>query len=105
MGVAINCSRWFTMTMVTMAMGTGTGTGTGTDTGTDTMTAPMLTWNVSLATSAMGQAKRGIITVTTISNNYQCFVCMCIGVGRAMDLGASSALSVVPSASSSGILS
>ena len=84
MGVAINCSRWFTMTMVTMAMatatdtGTGTGTGMGMDTGTGTMTAPMLTWNVSLATSATGQAKRGIILQSPPYPTIISALCVCV---------------------------
>ncbi len=80
MEVAINCSRWFTMTMVTMAMAMATDTGTGTDTDMDmdTMTAPMLTWNVSLATSATGQAKRGIILQSPPYPTIISALCVCV---------------------------
>ncbi len=62
-----------TMATITMAMAT--------DMDTDTMTimvAAMLTWSVSLVTSATGQEKRGIITVTL--NDYNVTVLCCVHV-------------------------
>ncbi len=59
------------MATITMAMATDTDTMT-------IMVAAMLTWSVSLVTSATGQEKRGIITVTL--NDYNVTVLCCVHV-------------------------